>query len=546
MNAEKEQWGTRLGVILAVSGSAVGLGNFLRFPGQAAQNGGGAFLVPYFCALIFLGIPIGWAEWTMGRYGGKKGFHSAPSIMGVFGKGSLARYLGVLAAIIPLAVSFYYVFIEAWTVGYFFKFLTGGIGIDRAAPVAQQTAASAAFYTAFTGAGGDGLLLTGDSHFTLWCWAITFAVNLWLIYRGISKGIEKFCTWAMPAMAVCALVVLIRVLTLGTPDPSHPEQSVLNGLGYMWNPDFSKLGSFQTWLAAAGQIFFTLGVGFGIIINYASYMKPRSDVVLSGLTASATNELFEVGFGGMITLTASVVFLGLAGTTAAVSTGSFGLGFNTLPVVFAHMGPWGNLVGAIWFFMLFLAAITSSLSMYQPAVAFLKEATGLAHGKATTLLVVLGIVGSGLTIWFTKDGTFWSTLDFWVGTFLIFITATIMIILFGWVFGIERGWREAHDGAAIRIPAVFKFVMKWVAPLYLLVVFAGFCIQNLPAAIQTVLASWAAKLAIGLIVAMLIGMALAVQVGEKRWRAAGMDLDDDRPSDGDPAPAGAKTGGPRR
>lgn len=361
---------------------------------------------------------------------------------------------------------------------------------------------------------------------------ITFAVNIYLIYRGISKGIEKFCSWAMPAMAICALVVLIRVLTLGTPDPAHPEQSVLNGLGYMWNPDFSKLGSFQTWLAAAGQIFFSLGVGFGIIINYSSYMKRRDDVVLSSLTASATNELFEVGFGGMITLTASVVFLGLSGTAAAVATGSFGLGFNTLPVVFAHMGPLGNLIGAIWFFMLFLAAITSSISMYQPAVAFLKEATGFGHGKATTLLVILGVVGSGLTIWFTKDGTFWSTLDFWVGTFLIFVTAAIMIILFSWVFGIERGWREAHDGSVLRIPGFFKFVMKWVAPAYLVVVFVGFCIQNLPGAVRQVLSSVPAKLAIGLIAGTLVFMALATRAGEQRWRAAGLDLDDRQPADG--------------
>jgi len=538
MASDKEQWGTRVGVILAVAGSAVGLGNFLRFPGQAAQNGGGAFLIPYFCALIFLGIPIGWAEWTMGRYGGKKGFHSAPGVLGVIGRGSLARYLGVIAALVPLAVSFYYVFIEAWTVGYFLKFLGGGLGIDPAAPVAEQTASSAAFYQSFTGANQDGVLFTGDSHFTLLCWVIVFAINIFLIYRGISKGIEKFCTWAMPGMAICALIVLIRVLTLGTPDPAAPDQNVVNGLGYMWNPDFSKLGSFKTWLAAAGQIFFSLSVGFGIIINYASYMKRKSDIVLSGLTSSATNELFEVGFGGMITLTASFVFLGLSGTIAAVSTGSFGLGFNTLPVVFAHMGPIGNLIGAVWFLMLFLAAITSSISMYQPAVAFLKEATGASHGKATSMIVGLGTLGSVLTIWFTKDGTFWNTLDFWVGTLLIFIVAMIEIILFSWVFGIERGWREAHEGALIRIPRIFKFVMKWVAPLYLLVVFIGFCIYNLPDAIQQVLVSWPAQLAIGLILATLVLMMIAVNMGEKRWRASGMDLDDTQPADGAPASAG--------
>src|SRR5688500_6730511 len=168
----------------------------------------------------------------------------------------------------------------------------------------------------------------------------------------------------MPIMAVLAFIVLAFVLTLGTPDPTRPDQNVINGLGFMWYPQFEKLGDAQTWLAAAGQIFFSLSVGFGVIINYASYMKKKDDVVLSGLTASATNELFEVGFGGLITLTAAFVFLGLNGTIAAAAGGTFGLGFTTLPVVFAQMGTVGTFVGAVWFFMLFLAAITSSISMY--------------------------------------------------------------------------------------------------------------------------------------------------------------------------------------
>src|SRR5688572_30312966 len=138
MSQSKEGWGSRLGVILAVAGSAVGLGNFLRFPGQAAANGGGAFMIPYFCALLFLGIPIGWAEWTMGRYGGRKGFHSAPAIMGVVGRGSFFRYMGVAGVLIPLGVYFYYVFIESWCLGYFWHYLSGGIGVDAKATMNVQ------------------------------------------------------------------------------------------------------------------------------------------------------------------------------------------------------------------------------------------------------------------------------------------------------------------------------------------------------------------------------------------------------------------------
>src|SRR5688572_10233747 len=151
MSKHTEQWASRLGVILAVAGSAVGLGNFLRFPGQAAANGGGAFMIPYFCALLFLGIPIGWAEWTMGRYGGLKGVHSAPAVMGIFGRGKIARYFGAIGVLIPLAVSFYYTYIEAWCLGYTWKYITGGIGVAAGAPIHEQTATAAAFYTTFTG-----------------------------------------------------------------------------------------------------------------------------------------------------------------------------------------------------------------------------------------------------------------------------------------------------------------------------------------------------------------------------------------------------------
>jgi SNF family Na+-dependent transporter len=315
------------------------------------------------------------------------------------------------------------------------------------------------------------------------------------------------------------------VLTLGTPDPVHPDQNVINGLGYMWNPDFKALGNAQTWLAAAGQIFFSLSVGFGVIINYASYMKRKSDVVLSGLTASATNETFEVGFGGLITLTASFVFLGLSGTIAAVQGGTFGLGFTTLPVVFAHMGPFGNVIGAVWFFMLFLAAITSSISMYQPALAFFQESLGTSRKAGTSLLVAICVAGSFLVLYYSRAGIFWSTIDDWVGTFLIFILAMVQIICFSWVFGIEKGWAEAHQGAQMRIPSAYKFIMKYVAPAYLLIVFVMFCKNNLGDWIDGVQQEPLRQGALALIAAVTVFLVVCTRIGEKRWRAAGLDLD---------------------
>jgi NSS family neurotransmitter:Na+ symporter len=515
----EERWRSRVGVILAVAGSAVGLGNFLRFPGQAAANGGGAFMIPYFCALVLLGIPIGWAEWTMARHGGRYGFHSCPGILGVVGRGSLPRRFGVLGLLIPLVIYTYYVVIESWCLRYCVGYLSGFVQLGRD-PTAF-TAASRDIFVAVTGADRDGVMLEGGLHPSVVFWLVTFTLNFWILYHGLSGGIERFCRWAMPGMVVCALAVLLRVLTLGTPDAAQPDRNVLAGLGFMWNPDFSKLGDFRTWLAAAGQIFFSLSVGFGVIINYASYLRRKDDVVLSSLTASATNEVFEVAFGGLITIPAAFIFLG-AGATAG---GTFGLGFNTLPVVFAHMGSAGWLVGATWFLLLFLAAITSSLSMLQPVLAFLQEALGMPRPRALVLLGVATLAGSLWVVWFSRDLVALDTMDFWVGTMLIFILATVEVICFAWIFGVERGLAEANDGSQVRIPRLFGFVMKYVSPAYLLIVFAGFCWQSLPGYLRGLATADVARWTVALIGVFLALLLFALRMGEQRWRELGLDLD---------------------
>ena len=533
-NSNGQAWGSRLGIVLAVSGSAVGLGNFLRFPGNAAENGGGAFLIPYFIAFLLLGIPIGWAEWTMGRYGGRKGFHSAPAIMGLWGRGAVARYMGSFGVLVPLVVYFYYVMIESWCLSYAWSYASGGIGIDAGQSVAAQVAASGQYFSATTGAGADGSLIRGGWHPTLIFWGITFTLNLYFLYRGLSRGIETFCRWAMPAMALCALIVLVRVLTLGTPDPNLPDQSVAAGLNFMWNPDFAALGNFQTWLAATGQIFFSLSVGFGVIINYASYLKKDDEIVLASLTSSATNEFFEVALGGMITLTAAVVFLGLVATQANIG-GTFSTGFSALPVVFVHM-PLGNFFGAVWFFMLFLAAITSSLSMLQPTKAFFEEALGLSHKGATLVVAGLCVAGNLFVLWFSKGLVALDTLDFWVGTFMIFVVAGTQIICFSWVFGVDKALAEAQRGAQIGIPRIFRFIIKYVSPTYLIVIFLGFCWYNLPPYIQSVMggedpATPADRSVIYAWLVILGSIALLMVVtaiGTRRWRAAGMDVDGER------------------
>jgi neurotransmitter:Na+ symporter, NSS family len=467
----REHWGSRIGVILAVAGSAVGLGNFLRFPGNAAQNGGGAFMLPYFISLLVLGIPMCWAEWTMGRYAGVRGFNSAPAIYTVVWRHWISKYFGALAILIPLVIYMYYVLIEAWCLGYAINYLTGSLMLG------SDASEYGAFFAKYVGIEADGALLSEGHQGLLVLLVFVFACNFVLIYRGVSKGIETFCRIAMPVMIVLGLIVLVRVLTLGTPDPSKPDQSVLGGLGFMWNPHPEKLWDFQTWLAASGQIFFSLSVGFGIIVNYASYLSREDDLALSGLTSSSMNEFFEVCLGGLITVPAAFIFLGMA---AGDFTGSsFTLGFQALPNVFAMM-PAGRFFGFLWFFMLFVAAITSSVSMLQPVIAFLEEGFGLKRHASAAVLGLVSALGCGFVMYFSKNLLALDMMDFWVGSVALFLLAMIQSFLYAWMFGIRRGDKELHQGAHIRIPWVVQLVLKYVVPVYLLVIFVGFCYQKLP------------------------------------------------------------------
>ncbi len=493
----------------------MGLGNFLRFPGQAAQFGGGAFMLAYFISLLIIGLPICWAEWTMGRYGGLRGFNSSPGVFHAMSKSRYGKYLGIIGVVIPVIIYMYYVVIEAWCLGYATNFALGNIAFT-------ETAQAGDFFGHFTGADADGSAFGFSLTQVGLYLGFAFLLNFILIYRGVSKGIELFCTFAMPALIVLAIITLVRVLTLGTPDAAEPQRNVNNGLGFMWNPKkvvveqlvdgtwipereiigaapiaaaraeydglvddsarqvrivgvWEQLQKPGLWLAAAGQIFFSLSVGFGVIITYSSYLRRKDDIVLSSLTATSANEFCEVALGGLITLPAGVAFLGLAGVAGQ---GTFGLGFNVLPMVFSAM-PAGALFGTLFFFLLFLAAVTSSLSMLQPGIAFLEEALGIGRKQSVALLGLITAIGSTFVVYFSKDVKALDTLDFWVGTFLIFILATIQIIFFSWAFGVDKGLASAHEGASIRIPRVFRWIMKFLCPAFLLIIFTLWTLENL-------------------------------------------------------------------
>jgi len=465
----RDSWTSRLGIIMAVAGSAIGLGNFLRFPAKAAANGGGAFMIPYLVALLLLGIPLMWIEWTLGRYGGGFGHGTAPGIFhSVWQKNRFIKYFGIIGIFGPMVIFAYYTYIESWTLAYSFFALTKKLsGLT-------DTAALKSFLSAFQGIEKNNYF---DGVATAYFFFLaTFALNIAVIYYGIKGGIERLCKIAMPLLFIFGAILCVRVLTLGAPDPQHPDWNISNGLGFIWNPDFSALKSAKVWLEAAGQIFFTLSVGIGVILTYASYLSKGNDVALSGLTAASMNEVAEIILGGCIVIPAAFVFFGPIEISSIANSGVFNLGFVTMPSVLNNL-PLPEIFGFLWFGLLFLAGITSAVSLAQPAIAFLEDEFNIHRKKAVSIFAVAMFICCQFPIFFLKNGVV-DELDFWGGTFFLVIFATAETILFAWVLGMENAWEEIHRGADLQIPKIYKFIIKYITPTFLLFILGMWLTQE--------------------------------------------------------------------
>ncbi len=600
--ANREYWQTRIGLILAMAGNAVGLGNFLRFPNQATEHGGGAFMIPYLIAFLIVGIPLMWTEWAMGRLGGSKGHGTTPAIFYMLWKNRLAKYIGVLGIWIPLVVATYYVYIESWTLGFSVQYLLGLAPKpeDGVSDPAQYLKPFADFVNNYIGAHGGVLL--DPSIWAYIFFLITFAVNVYILYKGISGGIEKFVKWAMPTLFLIAVVLMFRVLTLEIPtgqlvlkkadesvllvsegalklEPEGgkvfflsiggkelavvselsevslrqgkllldgkeiasdslllkvegkvslcgngkcvnlkegqysltvPKRSAVQGLDFLWTPDWNRLKDPSVWIAAVGQIFFTLSLGFGAIITYASYVRRNQDIALSGLAASSLNETAEVILGASIAIPAAVAFFGVANAILIAKQGAFMLGFVSLPAVFSNMEA-GQFFGFLWFFLLFIAGATSSVAILQPMIAFLEDEFGFSRKTAVGLTAVIVFVGAQAAIFLTG---FLDEMDFWAGTFFVIILGLFEVILFYWIYDAKKAWEEINRGGLITVPKVYYYIVRYITPIFLLLLLVGFVVNNLfKGEGETTLVQWLARF---YLLALYIFLAILVFIAEKR------------------------------
>lgn len=466
MAQSSEQWGSRVGLILAMAGNAVGLGNFLRFPVKAVQNGGGAFIIPYLVCFLLMGIPLLWIEWSMGRFGGRFGHHSTPFIMARMDpRRSFWKYVGVFGIFTNIGVAAYYCYIESWTLSYVIHSLRGTFSGMNQLEVAN-------FFSRYVDMNASTL---GIPYESLFFYILCLGLNTFILSKGLS-GVEKVAMVGMPLLILFGFFLAIRGITLGTSgaSPEVPDASAWAGLNFLWTPQPDSLYNPKVWLEAAGQIFFTLSVGMGTVHCYASYLNKRDDIALNSVSAGFTNEFVEVVLGSSIVIPIAAGYLGL---DWVLNNAGFGMAFQTMPYLFGKWGPVLSVVaGVMWFGLLFFAGITSSLAMGTPWMGFMHDEFKWSRSKAAWSFGAITLLMGIPTVVFFEYGVF-DEYDNWAGTFSLVVFALLEVILFSWVFGIENGWKEIITGADIRLPTFYKFVLVYITPLLLLFVFVGSVIK---------------------------------------------------------------------
>jgi SNF family Na+-dependent transporter len=301
---------------------------------------------------------------------------------------------------------------------------------------------------------------------------ICLILNTWILSRGLSGGIEIAAKIAVPLLIIFGIFLAIQAFLLKAGVNGAIYDGFV-GFNFLWTPQLDSLGNPKVWLAAAGQIFFTLSVGMGSIQCYASYLKERDDIALNSMSAGWMNEFVEVVIGSAIIIPISIGYFGIDKVVALVEQGGMGLAFRTLPFLFTQ---WGNVMGALagvaFFGLLFFAGITSSLAMGTPVMGFLRDEFKWKRRPAAAAFGASIFIFGLPTVLFIQQGVF-DEYDYWAGTVALFVFAMLEAILFSWVFGIEKGWKEINKGGDIKIPIIYKYILKYITPVMLIIVFLG-------------------------------------------------------------------------
>ncbi|WP_087016083.1 sodium-dependent transporter [Thaumasiovibrio subtropicus] len=443
---QREQWGSRVGFILAAVGSAIGLGNIWRFPYMAYENGGGAFFIPYLFAMLTAGIPFMIMEFTMGsRLRG-----AAPR---VFGKiNAKLEWLGWFQVFIAAVIAIYYVAVIGWAISY----------IGFAFKQSWGTDPNGFFFSEYLKLGGDNTpssLGAIQSHIAgpmLLAWGITFAA----IFGGVKGGIERASKIMMPLLFIMVLALIVRVGFL---------PGATDGLNFMFKPDFSRILDPTVWSAAYGQIFFTLSVGFAIMLAYSSYLPEKSDINNNAMMTVFINCGFSIMAGVMIfSILGYMAHQQGVPVTDVVESG-VGLAFVTLPTAI-NLLPAPHILGPLFFFALTVAGLSSMISIIEAVTSAVIDKTKLSRKVAAIL--VCGI-GAGLSMAFATNGglLLLDLVDYFMNNVALLGSCLIELILIGWVVNKLPELRtHANSVSELSVGQWFDFCLKFISPVLLAII----------------------------------------------------------------------------
>ncbi|MFO7717708.1 MAG: sodium-dependent transporter [Thermodesulfobacteriota bacterium] len=438
--AQREEWGTRVGFILAAVGSAIGLGNIWRFPYMAYDNGGGAFLIPYFFAMLTAGIPIIILEFGLGhKYRG-----SAPLTFSKVSKNW--EWIGWWQTFVAFVISIYYVAVIGWALNYLF-FSFGQAWGDKPGDF---------FFGSFLQLTDSPLELGGIRWPIFATVLVVWFINWSVLFSGVKKGIEKANKIFMPVLFVLILIMIGRAVTL----PNAGE-----GLQWLFRPDFSAIMDYKVWTAAYGQIFFTLSVAFAIMITYSSYLPSRSDINNNGFITVFVNCGFSM-LSGIMVFGVLGYMAGQQGVGVDEVVGSgVGLAFATIPQAI-NLLPASTLFGVLFFLALFCAGLSSMISISEACCSALMDKYGWSRKFTTTAYVLVGGIIS--LVFVTRGGLLvLDIVDHFINNFGIVFTGLVEVIFLAWLFKTDTIRQHTNELSDFAIGSWWLFCLKVITPVVL-------------------------------------------------------------------------------
>lgn len=444
LKLSRESWSSQTVFILAAVGSAVGLGNIWKFPYITGENGGGAFVLVYLACIVLIGLPVLLSEFLMGRAGQANPIQTMATLAKQHKATRLWWLLGFNGVLAGALILSFYTVIAGWAVAYFVSSVQGDFIQISADQVGEHF----------------GSLLANPWELMLWHTVVTL-LTIMIVSRGIRSGIEKAISFMMPGLLLILLVLLGYATTTGAFGQSF---------SFLFNPDFSKL-SWEAVLVAMGHAFFTLSIGMGTMMVYGSYLNQQESIVKAGVWIAFADTV--------VALLAGLVIFSIVFANGLEPGAGPGLLFQTLPVAFGQM--WGGwFFGTLFFALVILAALSSAISLMEPALSWLEQNWAIARSKAAWGLgSIIWVIGIGTVLsfnhWedihFIGDRTIFDSLDF--------ITSSIMLPLGGLLISVFVAWVMSNEAKQEQLrlsPVWYKWFildLKWIAPVAIIVVFAS-------------------------------------------------------------------------